>query len=485
MGNFCEAFSWFSPNREIPFANAPELIKNLSKSLCKVQSLNGNIYSDIFSGFLIKLPKKGQSIFCLITCKDFITEEMINKNESIIFHYDNDKRKATINLNKNERYIEYITENNLDLLIIEILPKDSVEQSFFLLPSMNNNYEELNNKEITVVSNLGFSYGKIEKINEENFIYKINNNLNNGKLRARIPIFLKDNNEVIGISKEDKKIYNDNVADFLKFIFIKLNQNQNKEKEEEKKVIIEAKEKEETKEEKTEKRIELEDGGYYIGELINDEIPNGKGKYFFKNGETYEGSIKEDKFEGNGKYIYENSEYYIGEWKDDLRNGKGILYYKNGNIKYEGDFINDKYEGNGKYIWENGDYYEGEYKNGFNNGKGILYYNNGKIEYEGEFLNDKFEGNGKYIYDDEQYYIGQFKNGLKDGKGTLYYKNGNIEYEGDFKEGKFDGEGKYIYANGDYYIGQFKEGLCHGKGKEYDKNGNIISEGELNYDNKI
>ena len=99
---------------------------------------------------------------------------------------------------------------------------------------MNNNYEGLNDKEITVVGNLGFSYGKIEKIDEEKFIYKISNNLNNGKLRARIPIFLKDNNEVIGISKEDKKIYNENVLDFLKFIFIKLNQNQNKEKEEKK-----------------------------------------------------------------------------------------------------------------------------------------------------------------------------------------------------------------------------------------------------------
>ena len=107
---------------------------------------------------------------------------------------------------------------------------------------------------------MGFSYGKTEKIDEEKFIYKISNNLNNGKLRARIPIFLKDNNEVIGISKEDKKIYNENVLDFLKFIFIKLNQNQNKEKEEKKFI----KEKEETKEEKTEKRIELEDGGILL-----------------------------------------------------------------------------------------------------------------------------------------------------------------------------------------------------------------------------
>ena len=36
------------------------------------------------------------------------------------------------------------------------------------------------------------------------------------------------------------------------------------------------------KEEKEEKRIELEDGGYYLGEITEDEIPNGKGKYFLR-----------------------------------------------------------------------------------------------------------------------------------------------------------------------------------------------------------
>ena len=462
MGNFCDTFWWFSSN------NTPEQIARVYNSICKIQ-LKNNINSDIFYGFLIKLQRNNQNFFCMITGKDSITEKMIDENVALIFHYDNNKSKRMIILNKKERYIEYITENNLDLCIIELLPIDKIEESSFLLPNMNNNYDEFNNKEITIVGDGEYSYGKIEKVNEDKFVYKINNEFKEGKIKSRIPIFLKNNTEIIGITKEDKKTNAENFGDFLKFIFIKLSQ-----KEEE---II--------KEIKEEKRIELEDGGYYIGELTNNEIPNGKGKYIFKNGEIYEGSIIEDKFEGYGKYIYENGEYYIGQWKEDLRNGKGILYYKDGNIKYEGDFVNDKFEGNGKYIWENGEYYIGEYKNGLNNGKGILYYKNGNIEYEGEFLNDKFEGNGKYIYEDEQYYIGQFKDGLKDGKGILYYKNGNIEYEGDFKEGKYDGEGKYIYENGDYYIGQFKDGLYNGKGKEYDKNGNIINEGEWASDIKI
>ena len=461
MGGLCESLWWLSPN------NTPEIISKVYKSICKIQLKEIN--SDFFYGFLIKLQRNNQNFFCMITGKDSITKDMINKNENLIIHYDNNKSKCKIVLNKNERYIDYITENNLDLCIIEILPIDKVEESSFLLPNMNNNYEEFNNKEIAIIGDGEYSYGKICKVNEDKFVYKINKEFKEGKIKSRIPIFLKNNIEVIGISKEDKKTNNENFGDFLKFIFIKLN-----DKKEE--IIEEIKE---------EKRIELEDGGYYIGEITNEEIPNGKGKYIFKNGEIYEGSIIEDKFEGYGKYIYENGEYYIGQWKEDLRNGKGILYYKNGKIKYDGEFLNDKFEGNGKYIWENDEYYIGQFKDGFNNGKGILYYKNGKIKYDGEFLNDKFEGYGKYIYQDDQYYIGQFKNGLKDGKGILYYKDGNIEYEGNFKEGKYDGEGKYIYENGDYYIGQFKDDLYNGKGKECDKNGNIINEGEWSNDIKI
>ena len=51
MENLCEAFSLFSQNKEIPFANAPELIKNLSKSLCKVQSLNSKNIPIFFPNF--------------------------------------------------------------------------------------------------------------------------------------------------------------------------------------------------------------------------------------------------------------------------------------------------------------------------------------------------------------------------------------------------------------------------------------------------
>ena len=52
----------------------------------------------------------------------------------------------------------------------------------------------------------------------------------------------------------------------------------------------------------------------------------------------------------------DNGSYYIGQFKNDLKNGKGVEYYKNGNIKYEGEFIDGKFDGNGKYFWEDGSY---------------------------------------------------------------------------------------------------------------------------------
>ena len=504
MGNFCDAFSSVcvrtksSPKKSLTASD-------ISKSICKIYISDQKI-----TGFLLKLPKQGKNSFYLLTNNHLITDEMLNKKQEIKLYYDdNDSKNVSINLDQNERYIRNFKENNISVNIIEILPKDKIEESYFLLPNLkyiNNSHDELKNGKIRVIGNIGYTDCTIEKISGNEFIFKQDDNLNVEKIKQGNPIFLKDSKEVIGITKEESEKGSVNHADFLSSIYnILINEvkDENAEIQKEKQEIKEAKEvkeeikevkeeikevKEEIKEEKEEikeNKIELEDGGYYIGELNDDEIPNGKGKYFFKNGEIYEGEILDDKFEGNGKYIYENGEYYTGQWKNDLRHGKGTLYYKNNNIKYKGDFVDDQFEGQGEYFWENGEFYKGEFKNGLNNGKGVLYYSNKTVEYEGDFVNDKFEGEGKYMYEDGQYYLGEFKNGLKHGKGKLFYKNGNIEYEGDFLEGKFDGEGKYIYENGDYYEGKFKNGLSHGNGKECDKNGNIISEGEWANDVKV
>ena len=67
--------------------------------------------------------------------------------------------------------------------------------------------------------------------------------------------------------------------------------------------------------------------------------------------------------------------------------GKGIYYYTNGN-RYEGNFRNGRIEGKGIFYWNNGNRYEGDLKKGNMEGEGIFYYYNGDREM-GDFSNDK------------------------------------------------------------------------------------------------
>ena len=73
----------------------------------------------------------------------------------------------------------------------------------------------------------------------------------------------------------------------------------------------------------------------------------------------------------------------MGQVVNGLREGKGIYYYKDGD-RYEGDFRNGNKEGKGIYYYNTepwkGDRYEGEWRNSNKEGKGIYYYNNGDRE---------------------------------------------------------------------------------------------------------
>ena len=421
----------------------PEKLNQAMKCLCNV-----NILNKINSGFLIKFQSEEKQNFLCISTNEPININEIKEGIKIIYGENSSKK-----IDLNDRYITNFIDKNYEITLIEILPKDKIEESYFLYPDMNylNKTDQLKKLGIELLEKTTettiYATGKIDSVNENEILYFLNRaNISPGSL-----IFLKDKNEVLGMVKGGNSAY------LLMDIYNLLKDELSK---------------------KNYKKIELEDNVQFFGEINEKNKPNGTRKYIFNNGELYEGDIIDGKFEGKGKYIYLNGEYYIGQFKEGLRNGNGVLYYKNGKIKYDGNFVNDKFEGKGKYIWENGDYYEGDFKNGLNEGKGKEFYSNGNLKYEGDFINDNYEGNGKFIYEEGDYYEGEFKEGLKDGKGIMYYKDGKIQYEGDFVKGKFEGKGKYIYENGDYYVGEFKNDMSNGKGTEYDKNGNVICEGE-------
>ena len=391
----------------------------VSRSVCKIIT-----EVQTGSGFFLKYSIDNKYFYCLMTNEHIITNDLIKYKKKITVYYDNEFKNININLNKEERYIQNFQEidENLDIAVVQILPKDNIHKNYFLLPELEiNNFDELKTRDIYIPQyflgeNLTTSSGKIKGINNNEFTHLASTT----KGSSGSPILLKGSINVFGIHKQGTSNGQHNYGNFIYPALDKIKeylQNKNKTGSNLKKSII---------------KIEYDNGEYYIGDLIND-IPNGKGiMYYSNNTIKYEGDFKKGKFEGNGKLIFEDGQSYVGEFLDGIKSGKGTEYYKNGTVKYEGSFINDKYEGEGKLIWENG-----------------------------------------------EFYIGKFKDGAMDGKGIEYYKDGNIKYDGNFIKGVYDGDGKYIYKNGNYYIGEWKEGKKHGKGIKFDKDGNVILEGKF------
>ena len=88
-----------------------------------------------------------------MTNQHVVTSELTNKGENILIKYENEKKEKNIELNQKERIIICLKELlNIDISIIEIIPKDQIDDSYFLLPNTNyeNNLESLLNKKIQI-----------------------------------------------------------------------------------------------------------------------------------------------------------------------------------------------------------------------------------------------------------------------------------------------------------------------------------------------
>ena len=124
------------------------------------------------TGFLIKLYKGDEPLFCLMTNEHVITKEVIEKKIEIEVFYYNTKKRIKIILDENKRFIQNYKDMYIDCTIIEILAKDNVFEDYFLIPNIDyndKNYADLKNKKIYVVQfpegkNLSHSDGEIIKV---------------------------------------------------------------------------------------------------------------------------------------------------------------------------------------------------------------------------------------------------------------------------------------------------------------------------------
>ena len=119
-------------------------------------------------------------------------------------------------------------------------------------------------------------------------------------------------------------------------------------------------------------KLDNEDG-IYVGEA-DYATPQGRGCYIFKNdGQSWIGYFENGEkgkfgkfYDKDGKLVYE------GEYSHGEKNGKGIYYYPNGE-KYDGEFVRNKKEGNGVFYWDDKKRWEGTWVNNKMDGIGTYY----------------------------------------------------------------------------------------------------------------
>ena len=112
----------------------------------------------------MKLYKGDNPFYCLILNGNIINEEMLKSKEKIDINYDNDNKIIKIELNEKERFILNYKFINIDAIVIEILPKDKINENYYFLPDLEyiKDYDKLKNKRINIIEY------KNNNINNEN-----------------------------------------------------------------------------------------------------------------------------------------------------------------------------------------------------------------------------------------------------------------------------------------------------------------------------
>jgi myosin heavy subunit len=92
----------------------------------------------------------------------------------------------------------------------------------------------------------------------------------------------------------------------------------------------------------------------------------------YKNGEVYQGQMKNNKRHGYGVHEWPDQRIYEGQWADDMMNGHGVYTWIKENRTYEGRFLNDNMTGAGWYQ-DTDRIIVGEFQNGVLHGKGVQF----------------------------------------------------------------------------------------------------------------
>ena len=130
-----------------------------------------------------------------------------------------------------------------------------------------------------------------------------------------------------------------------------------------------------------------------MGDFLNGK-KNGKGKFFFPEGNSYEGDFINNEIKGEGVYKWKDGRIYIGEWTNNKMNGYGIFVWPD-KKKYYGHYTNNNKNDFGMFIWADGKVFEGFWKNGKQHGLGFIKTN------ENLLYGEWYEGKKIKVVEDE------------------------------------------------------------------------------------
>ncbi len=202
--------------------------------------------------------------------------------------------------------------------------------------------------------------------------------------------------------------------------------------------------------------FQLESGEQYIGEF-KANLKHGFGRWSgfrdLKNApidrntsqfEWYEGYFENGVKQGKGTFYFENGDIYAGEFKNDVRSGLGTLKYKSGD-RYEGGWLNDLQEGHGSLHDEEGiEIFSGIYKNGKKSGI-FTYAGKDKVG-ETTYVDDVIHG-VVYFKSKRETLLGKVRNGTPYGVGLVVKENGENVFS--------------IFRDGEKYISIKNTGLAN------------------------
>lgn len=239
------------------------------------------------------------------------------------------------------------------------------------------------------------------------------------------------------------------------------------------------------------------------GDCVRGNCLNGKGKFRFADGATYEGMFKKGKFTGQGVMHYPDGALYAGNWRFSLQQGKGRMTDANGTVYFgmwnngrrhgEGEvefkdksrfkafFAFDKVAGTAEYTYANGDFYRGELNHDFRpDGQGTMEYETGDL-YTGQWSGGQRHGVGKMVFADQTEISGKWEEDQYRADWSTLGFQGDRNAVADCNDGCPDGRGRYAYPNGTTFYGQVQHGVPAGNGTVVYPNGNVYHGGYVDH----